>query len=62
MPLYEGRHNAENVIKISEAAKNSISFTAEETVARLYDVIAAADGAVAAHYAEEYLSARQTEK
>ena len=47
MPLYEGRHNAENVIKISEAAKNSISFTAEETVARLYDVIAAADGAVA---------------
>ena len=47
MPLYEGRHNAENVIKISEAAKNSISFTGEETVARLYDVIAAADGAVA---------------
>ena len=47
MPLYEGRHNAENVIKISEAAKNTISFTAEETVARLYDVIAAAEGAVA---------------
>lgn len=47
MPLYEGRHNAENVIKISEAAKNAISFTAEETVARIYDVIVAAEGAVA---------------
>jgi hypothetical protein len=35
------------VIKISEAAKNAISFTAEETVARIYDVIAAAEGAVA---------------
>lgn len=47
MPLYEGRHNAENVIKISDAAKSAISFTAEETVARLLDVIASADGAVA---------------
>lgn len=47
MPLYEGRHNAENVIKISNAAKSAISFTAEETVARLLDVIASADGAVA---------------
>ena len=47
MPLYEGRHNAENVIKISPEAKNAITFTANETVDRIYSIINAAEGAVA---------------
>lgn len=47
MPLYEGRHNAENVIRISDAAKASVSFTADETIARLHALIDTAAGAVA---------------
>ena len=47
MPLYEGRHNAENKIRISRPARESILCGAEKTIAHMADVIAAADGAVA---------------
>ena len=47
MPLYEGRHNAENVIKISPKAKDSIIFGSVETVSALAGIIAGANGAVA---------------
>lgn len=58
MPLYEGRHNAENVICISEEAKNAISFSSEETLARLQALIDSAEGAVALDgwYGVDYLA------
>jgi len=47
MPLYEGRHNVENVIKISPKAKDSIVFGSAKTVDALAGIIDAAQGAVA---------------
>lgn len=47
MPLYEGRHNAENRITISDAAKNSIICTTEQTLEEMAKIIASANGAVA---------------
>lgn len=47
MPLYEGRHNAENKIRISCQARESILCGAEKTIAHMADVIAKADGAAA---------------
>mgnify|MGYP000598557616 CR=1 FL=1 len=44
MPLYEGRHNAENLIKISDDAKKSITFGTKESLSVLADRIIALKG------------------
>ncbi|MCI8376856.1 MAG: hypothetical protein HFI29_15735 [Lachnospiraceae bacterium] len=58
MPLYEGRHNAENKIHISEEVRSTIAFTTEETLKRLLTLIEEAKGAVALDgwYGVDYLS------
>ena len=48
MPLYEGWHNAENVIKVSPKARDSIIFSTDKTISALAEIINNADGAVAA--------------
>jgi len=47
MPLYEGFHNAENVIKITEEARKSIVCGTQDTASSLAELINSADGAVA---------------
>ncbi len=47
MPLYEGRHNAENHIKISDAAKNTVICGTDAVIADLAAIIKDAKGAVA---------------
>ena len=47
MPLYEGRHNAENKIAIGSAAKETMIFGEEKTFDKIADAILSADGAVA---------------
>ena len=47
MPLYEGRHNVENRIKISEDAKKTVICGTDAVIADIAAAIKAADGAVA---------------
>jgi len=47
MPLYEGRHNAENRIKVSDAAKKAVICGTEKCIAQMADVITKSKGAVA---------------
>jgi len=47
MPLYEGRHNAENKIKVSDACRNALVCGLDKTVAEIAKIIDAANGAVA---------------
>jgi len=47
MPLYEGRHNAENYIKISEKSRESIICGTEKTIKKIEEIILRAEGAVA---------------
>ena len=47
MPLYEGRHNAENKIKISDEARKSIICETQQTVEMIAELINSANGAVA---------------
>lgn len=47
MPLYEGRHNAENRISISESAQNDVLCGTEACIAQIVGTIGRATGAVA---------------
>ena len=47
MPLYEGWHNVENVIKVSEKTKNSIVCSTQKPVYAIAELINSAKGAVA---------------
>lgn len=47
MPLYEGRHNVENTIRISTAARDSIVCGTEATIVGVKAVIESSPGAVA---------------
>lgn len=47
MPLYEGRHNASNKIKISQDAKNAIVMGEKNCICRMAKEILGAEGAVA---------------
>lgn len=47
MPLYEGRHNVENYIQISQKSRDSVICGTEQTVQKIAEVILAAQGAVA---------------
>ena len=47
MPLYEGRHNAENKIRISDQARSTILTGTDKTIETIADIIAGASGAVA---------------
>ena len=46
MPLYEGRHNAENIIKIPEKDNKAIICTTEKTIDKLVKIVEEAKGAV----------------
>ena len=47
MPLYEGRHNAENKIKISENTFNEVTFGTQECINQIAERIAKSEGAIA---------------
>lgn len=47
MPLYEGRHNVENRIKVSENTRNAVICGTDAVITRIAAEIAAAQGAVA---------------
>ena len=47
MPLYEGRHNVENIIKVSDEARESIICGPAKTINAISDLINSAQGAVA---------------
>ena len=43
MPLYEDKNNAENIIKISDEAKNSVVFNTGAVVGKIAEIISGAD-------------------
>ena len=47
MPLYEGRHNAENKIVVSAKAKESVIYGTDAVIAAIVKLIKTANGAVA---------------